>query len=109
MSESLPSPIKPALGRTAFITGGAQGIGRAISCRLARDGYDISIADIPSQSEKVQEVIKEIESYGRKAISVTVGKCLLRLVRVEFPYVLICGYQRCTRCETDRSSDCGDS
>lgn len=69
------SSVKLALGRSAFITGGAQGIGRAISCRLARDGYDISIADIPSQVDKAQAVIKEIESYGRKAIFVTVGEC----------------------------------
>ncbi|KAI0073866.1 NAD(P)-binding protein [Panus rudis PR-1116 ss-1] len=67
---SLASPVKAALGRIAFITGGGQGIGRAIATRLARDGHDISIADIPSQKGKVQEVISEIESYGRKAISV---------------------------------------
>lgn len=64
------SPVKPALGRTAFITGAGQGIGRAIACRLARDGYDISIAEIPSAAERVKDVIKEIESYGRKAIYV---------------------------------------
>lgn len=69
----MASPAKAALGRIAFITGGGQGIGRAIACRLARDGHDISIADIPSQKEKVNEVIKEIESYGRKAISIFAG------------------------------------
>lgn len=67
------SPVKDALDRVAFITGGAQGIGRAIACRLARDGYDIAIGDIASQQEKVAEVLKEIESYGRKAIAVVVG------------------------------------
>lgn len=78
--SAFASPIKAALGRTAFITGGGQGIGRAIACRLARDGYDISIADIPSAKERVNAVIKEIESYGRKAVSVEAGTfCALRV------------------------------
>ena len=67
------SPIKAALGRNAFVTGGGRGIGRAIACRLARDGYDVSIADLPSAKERVNGVINEIQSYGRKAISVEAG------------------------------------
>ena len=41
--------------------------------KLARDGYDVAIGDIASQQEKVAEVVKEIESYGRKALAVVVG------------------------------------
>ncbi|EPQ55233.1 NAD P-binding protein [Gloeophyllum trabeum ATCC 11539] len=66
----MAAPIKAALGRTAFVTGGAQGIGRAIATRLARDGYDISIAEIPQAKDRLANTIKEIESYGRKAIGV---------------------------------------
>ena len=77
------SPVKPSLSRTAFVTGGGQGIGRAIACRLARDGYDISIADIPPAKENVDRVIKEIESYGRKAISVFAGMFIYFAVLID--------------------------
>lgn len=70
---NLASPVKAALGRVAFVTGGGQGIGRAIATRLARDGHDVAIADIVPAQAKVDDVIKEIESYGRKAISVVAG------------------------------------
>lgn len=69
------SSIKAALGRAAFVTGGGQGIGRAIALRLARDGHDISIADIPAAQARVDEVVKEIQSYGRKTIFVAAGVC----------------------------------
>ncbi|EIN14648.1 NAD(P)-binding protein [Punctularia strigosozonata HHB-11173 SS5] len=70
---SFASPIKAALGKAAFVTGAGQGIGRAIATRLARDGFDIAIGDIPPADPKVKDVIKEIEGYGRKAIGVHVA------------------------------------
>lgn len=77
---ALASPIKASLNRIAFVTGGGQGIGRAIATRLARDGYDVSIADIPAAQEKVNGVLDEIRSYGRQAVSVIAGPFMSSLV-----------------------------
>ena len=73
---SVASSVKPALDRIAFITGGAQGIERAIATRLARDGHYIAIADRPAAEDKLKDIISEIESYRRKAISIFAGKML---------------------------------
>lgn len=52
-------------GKVALVTGGGQGIGRAIALRLAQDGADIALVDV--QPGKIQEVAREIEALGRKA------------------------------------------
>ncbi|KAF5351134.1 hypothetical protein D9756_008245 [Leucocoprinus leucothites] len=57
--------------RVALITGGAQGIGRAIALRLAQDGCDIAIDDIPSKSNELESVANEIQNLGRKVITLT--------------------------------------
>lgn len=97
---SYASPVKAALGRIAFVTGAGQGIGRAIACRLARDGYDISIADIPQAKSKVDDVIQEIESYGRKAIGVFAGTFL---PCIECSVVLTTAWLRMDRCEGSKA------
>lgn len=58
--------------KVAMVTGAAQGIGKEISIHLAKDGYDIAVADLPSQSAKAQETIQEIEGLGQKAVFVEV-------------------------------------
>src|SRR5215213_6038771 len=47
-------------GKTALITGGSSGIGRAIALALAAEGVDIAIADI----KKDDETLREIEAHG---------------------------------------------
>jgi NAD(P)-dependent dehydrogenase (short-subunit alcohol dehydrogenase family) len=51
----------------ALITGSAQGIGRGIALRLARDGFDIALNDLPTKREQLAAVASEVEALGRKA------------------------------------------
>jgi meso-butanediol dehydrogenase/(S,S)-butanediol dehydrogenase/diacetyl reductase len=51
-------------GKVALITGSAQGIGRGIALRLAKDGADIALVDL--KKDKLPAVAKEIEALGRK-------------------------------------------
>lgn len=50
---------------TAIVTGGARGIGKAISEQLAEDGFDIVMCGTREVSE-VQSVISHIESLGAR-------------------------------------------
>ncbi len=56
--------------KTALVSGAAQGIGRGIALQLAKDGYNIAVADLPIQEKKANAVVREIESLGRKSIFV---------------------------------------
>jgi 2-hydroxycyclohexanecarboxyl-CoA dehydrogenase len=55
-------------GMNAVVTGGAQGIGRAIALRLARDGANIGILDL--QKETAEKTADEIRGLGVKAIAI---------------------------------------
>ncbi|KAF8205633.1 hypothetical protein K438DRAFT_1964051 [Mycena galopus ATCC 62051] len=57
--------------RVAIVTGAAQGIGKGISLRLAADGLDVAVADLPGQIDSLNRVVEEIQQLGRKAIAVT--------------------------------------
>lgn len=58
-------------GKVAFITGAGQGIGEAISIRLATDGFAVACADL--NLETAQSVANQINEKGGKAFAVKVN------------------------------------
>ncbi|PAY15915.1 MULTISPECIES: 3-oxoacyl-ACP reductase family protein [Pirellulaceae] len=63
-------------GRTALVTGGSRGIGRAIALELAREGARVAI-NFSSNEAKAQEVADEISREG--------GTCLLAQANIGDP------------------------
>jgi 3-oxoacyl-[acyl-carrier protein] reductase len=54
-------------GRVAFVTGAAQGIGRAIALALAEVGANVAGGDV--NLEGMEKTAKEIEALGRRALA----------------------------------------
>ena len=49
-------------GKVALVTGGAQGIGKAIAVRLAQEGANVAIADL--NIDLAQSVLSEMRNWG---------------------------------------------
>lgn len=56
-------------GKTAIVTGGARGIGKAIALKLASEGANI-VLNYRSSVSLVEDVVKEIEAMGVKVVAV---------------------------------------
>ena len=58
-------------GKTAVVTGSAQGIGQAIAITLAQDGADVVVADL--NADRCEETVARIKALGRQAMAVAVN------------------------------------
>lgn len=56
-------------GKTAIVTGGANGIGKATALLLAKHGANIAVEDL--NIEDAKETVREIETLGVKALAVS--------------------------------------
>jgi meso-butanediol dehydrogenase / (S,S)-butanediol dehydrogenase / diacetyl reductase len=74
--------VRDLTEKTAFITGGGQGIGRGIALELARSGANLVVAQRNAGS--AEPVVAEIRRLGRKALALpidvsdaaSIGKCI---------------------------------
>ena len=56
--------------KTVLVTGASRGIGRAIAVGMAKRGFNVAINDIERQKDALEDVAKEIEAGGRRALTV---------------------------------------
>jgi NAD(P)-dependent dehydrogenase (short-subunit alcohol dehydrogenase family) len=57
-------------GKTAVITGGDSGIGRAVAILFAREGADIAIMHLAAEQEDADIVRDAVQAEGRRAITI---------------------------------------
>ncbi|KAK7050446.1 NAD-binding protein [Favolaschia claudopus] len=52
---------------TVIVTGAAQNLGKTIALRLAEDGFDVAVNDLPGNADALNGVVAEIKAKGRSS------------------------------------------
>jgi NAD(P)-dependent dehydrogenase (short-subunit alcohol dehydrogenase family) len=68
MTSAEQNLYKPLAGKTALVTGAAQGVGKGIALALARAGCAVAIND-KEESSLIDQVIQEIRTLGSEAFA----------------------------------------
>ena len=67
-------PEREFAGRTALVTGGARGMGRAICIKLARGGANVAVNYLSREDAAL--ATKELVRAGRREMPRGSGRCL---------------------------------
>lgn len=74
-------------GRTALITGGNTGIGRAVALAYAAEGADVAVLYV-AREEEAKSLVTQIEALGRRAMAVRADVTLETEVDAAFAKVI---------------------
>src|SRR5206468_3261697 len=91
-------------GQVALVTGAARGLGRAISLALAHAGADIALGLRDRSSG--DELVREIESLGRRALPLQMDMGRLDHVRILRLFRYQTGGQSAPVCDRMGPSSC---
>ena len=64
---------KTFAGKTALVTGGTRGIGRAAAMRLAQEGASVAV-NFVSNGEKAGQTVKDLEGTGAISVQADVSR-----------------------------------